>query len=89
MLAFEDPEMLWLNITNLALGVVTLVCVLVVGRAIYRELRARAEKKAVLKREEAGHELYVSELGLTMADGGEKLKSPENEKDKKSESGKE
>ena len=75
MFPFNDPEMLWLNATNIALGVVTIVCLFVVVRALYTEIRVRKQKEAGVRREEAGHKLYVSELGLTMADGGEKVKA--------------
>lgn len=74
MFNFSDPETLWLNVTNIALGAVTLVCLIVLGRAIILEVVARARKRSVAIAEDAGHSLFVSELGLTMADGGEQMK---------------
>lgn len=76
---WSDPQTLWLNITNLALGVVILAAVLIVAGAIGWELvfkhrRARqpvdidAELSAMLG--VSPHILHVPGLGLTMADGG-------------------
>jgi hypothetical protein len=43
---WNDPQTLWLNITNLALGLVTLGCVLVFAYSVYAELRGRARRRA-------------------------------------------
>jgi hypothetical protein len=77
---WSDPQTLWLNLTNLALGVVTLAAVLVLVCGVGRELVLRrrkanaldAEMRAML-RDEPGHIMSVPGLGLTMADGGEAL----------------
>ena len=75
----------WLNMTNLALGIGTLLALLVVGGAVGWELLARAARKtretnnldaemwAMLHTE--SHTLSVPGLGLTMADGGEVIES--------------
>ena len=72
-------ELLQLNIVNAALGVATLICIFAVAWGVWAEvavwLRARA---AAADR----HAFRVSELGLTMADGGEHVKDEEAEHEK-------
>ena len=75
----------WLNTMNLALGVTTLLAVLVVCAAVGRELLARWAHKTRAKDVPDGwsalyaesHILSVPELGLTMADGGETVDASE------------
>ena len=73
----------WLNMTNFALGLITFAAVLVVAGAVGWELFERkarrtqpvetrdAEAKAILK--SASDAQFVPGLGLTMADGGERI----------------
>jgi hypothetical protein len=75
---------MWLNVTNFALGLVTLVALLVVFLSVGWDLLARkvkspahvdlrnidADLKALLQ---GSHSFTVPEFGLTMADGGEKV----------------
>ena len=72
----------WLNVTNAALGLVVLGAVLIVCLVMVREyLRVKEPQPhaatgidrglAAMLREES-HRMIVPELGLTMADGGEK-----------------
>ena len=78
----------WLNVTNIALGVIVVLSVLLVAYGIVWELVIRRKKQAGLQdvnsemqemlQNEFSHSLAVPELGLTMADGGEHVK----EKDK-------
>jgi len=74
----------WLNATNLALGVVVLICAVVVALTVVREvaerIRSRARISAELDRdmrqlaaEFDDHAFLHPELGITMADGGEKI----------------
>lgn len=73
-----DSQTLWLNLTNLALGIVTLLALVVVGFGVAQEVlakRRRARELAGMD-EEVRHLLHVPELGLTMADGGEPLPDP-------------
>lgn len=71
----SDPQTLWLNLTNIGLGVITLASVLVAAGGVTRELMIRR-----LRMHEAGrlddemHTLLVPELGLTMADGGQPVR---------------
>ena len=89
----------WLNMTNFALGIITLLALLVVFGAVGWDLLVRKEHKA---RESHGfdlsnidaelramlhggsHSLSVPGLGLTMADGGERIKpsAPESSDEK-------
>jgi hypothetical protein len=85
---------MWLNITNFALGLVTLIALLVVFFAVGWDLLVRkvgkarevnlnnidADLKALLQG--GSHSFSVPEFGLTMADGGERI---EASKDKTSE----
>jgi len=79
----SDPSTYWLTVTNVVLGLVVLVCCVAVAVGVVQELAAR-RRKAVeaskLDREVAdlvsaygGHAFQVPSLGVTMADGGEKL----------------
>jgi len=79
----SDPSTYWLNVTNAVLGLVVLACCVAVAIGIVQELAARRRKAAAtskLDRELAdlvsaygGHAFQVPGLGVTMADGGEKL----------------
>ena len=80
----NDPSTYWLTITNIALGLVTLICIVAVGVGVVQELAARAKKRAALSKLDAevadliasdsdGHAFDIPSLGLTMADGGEEL----------------
>ena len=81
-----DNWTMWLNLTNLALGIVTLAALLIVffgvGWNVMAEklgcLQAKSEMRNIdgeLRALLQGgtHSLRVPELGLTMADGGEKI----------------
>jgi hypothetical protein len=82
---------MWLNITNFALGIVTLIALLLVFFAVGWDLLVRkvkaparidlrnidADLQALLHGQ--SHSLSVPGLGLTMADGGEKIESPKSE----------
>ena len=84
----NDPSTYWLTFTNIALGVVVLVCCLAVAFGVVQELAARRKKLAAesaLDREVAdlaasytgGHAFNLPGLGVTMADGGEELRKKE------------
>jgi hypothetical protein len=73
-----------LTITNIALGLATLICVVAIGIGVVQELAARSKKKAALCKLDSevadlvasfgdGHAFNVPSLGVTMADGGEEL----------------
>ena len=79
----NDPSTYWLTFTNVALGVVVLICCVAVAVGVWQERAARRKKQAApdLDREVAdlaasyadGHAFGVPNLGVTMADGGEPL----------------
>lgn len=67
---WSNPQTLWLNLTNLALGVVTLLAFGVLVYGVAYELLAHRHKAREPRL------FAVPGLGLTMADGGEPLKKP-------------
>jgi hypothetical protein len=79
-----NDQTLWLNVTNLALGVVTVAAMLMAFVAIVRELAARRrhirdasaldDELRAMFGSESPYAMQVPGLGLTMADGGEPLK---------------
>ena len=71
MLNFSDPETFWLNFTNIGLGVVTLICFLVLARGVFQAIRARLHARVPGERDD--HAFVLPDLGLTMADGGERI----------------
>ena len=71
-----DPETFWLNATNIALGAVTLICIIAVASVVFREVLARVRARVVEVLPSDDHAFAHPELGLTMADGGERLDKP-------------
>jgi hypothetical protein len=67
----DGPDTFWLNFTNIALGLVTLACVLVVVAGLVGELRHRLRLRASAGADD--HAFVTPRLGVTMADGGERL----------------
>jgi hypothetical protein len=77
-------ETYWLSATNIALGAIVLICAFVVAGAIVKEVTARRLRRAQMTREIErdmrtlsaefdDHAFVDPELGITMADGGEKI----------------
>jgi hypothetical protein len=91
----NDDWVFWLNLTNIALGLIVVLAVLVTAFGLFWELVSRYKKSHsatnldqelnVMMHGEFAHGLSVPELGMTMADGGEPTKPsiPEQPKDKK------
>lgn len=90
----NEDWVFWLNLTNIALGVVVLLAVLVVAYGLAWEFVSRRKKPSELANldvemnsmlhREIAHSLTVPELGMTMADGGEQTKpSPVKQPEKK------
>jgi hypothetical protein len=83
----SDPSATWLNIMNISLGLVVLICCAAVALGVLQELAARRRKRASasqLDRElneligsYGGHAFHVPGLGVTMADGGEPVNKKE------------
>ena len=84
----SDPSTYWLTITNVTLGIVVLICFIAVAFSDVQEVAARRRKRAALSEidqelsslfgtDSGGHVFNVPGLGLTMADGGERLRKEE------------
>ncbi len=70
----NDFETFWLTATNVVLGLVTLVCVIVLAHGVFLEVKARlATRRARLAVPADDHAFVVPMLGVTMADGGERV----------------
>jgi hypothetical protein len=84
--SWSDPQTMWLNIINLSLGIVTLVCIAAIGYGVFQDVRERMRKRAFARTMDRAADAAVSGfgdhafdmpgLGFTMADGGEPLKKP-------------
>jgi hypothetical protein len=72
-----DSETLWLTITNVGLGVVTLVCIIAVGVVITKEVFADARSKVKIPQLQDDHSFMLADLGITMADGGKRIDEKE------------
>ncbi len=71
MYGASGPDTFWLNFTNIALGLVTLACVLAIAAGVVRELVERRRGHAAAAADD--HAFVTPELGLTMADGGKRI----------------
>jgi hypothetical protein len=71
MQEFFESETSWLTLTNIALGVVTLACIVAVARTAFMELAERARSRARIPAWQDDHAFVLSDLGVTMADGGD------------------
>lgn len=74
---FTYDEAFWLNVTNLVLGIATLACLVVIGYAVLKDIRERVRARATESGKEDDHAFVIDGLGLTMADGGEKIDTNE------------
>lgn len=69
---FTYDEVFWLNVTNIVLGLATLICLVVVGYSVLKETRERFRNAAAAEKVD-DHAFLIDGLGVTMADGGEKV----------------
>jgi hypothetical protein len=72
---WSDPATLELNLTNLLLGILTLACIAFFIWSIALETFRSVKRAAVTQQDD--HMIAVPGLGLTMADGGEKIEDAE------------
>jgi hypothetical protein len=70
MYGADRADTFWLDVTNITLGLVTLVCVIVVVAGVLRELGHRLSHARRLADD---HAFDTPELGVTMADGGKRI----------------
>jgi hypothetical protein len=76
-----DSAVLWLNITNFAMLGAVIVCCVLLGGAILREILGKVRKPATSPTlADDGHAFHMPELGLTMADGGEREEKKSSQK---------
>ena len=73
-----EAEVFELNIVNALLGLATVVCILAVVWGIVSEVAARMRARVAAFTD--SHTFAMPELGLTMADGGEKVDKKAGEK---------
>ena len=74
MYGADGPDTFWLNFTNIALGLVTLACVIAIAGGVARELFLRWERRSAALEDD--HAFATPRLGVTMADGGERVDAP-------------
>ena len=77
-----DSGILWLNLTNAGLGLATLAGIAALAWAVVRELGERAKSRVAVREPLDPHAAFLPELGLTMADGGEKVEEKKTEEKK-------
>ena len=68
-----NSETFWLDATNTILGAVTVVCLAIVGRVAFKEIRARVASRARIPLAQDSHAFNLADLGITMADGGVRI----------------
>lgn len=71
MFELSDPKMMWLTLINIALGIVTLACCFLIARTVRESLQKSMKGKSCNPIDD--HMFFEPELGLTMADGGERI----------------
>jgi hypothetical protein len=69
----SDPNLFWLNVTNVVLGLVVLSCCVVLGYGVVREVAARVRVPKLRFLEVDDHAFSTPDLGITMADGGHRI----------------
>lgn len=77
MFDFSNSETAWLNITNITLGLVTIICLVVVGRIFFGELYVHIRERVKIPSLQDDHSFVFPELKITMADGGKRIDETE------------
>ena len=78
MFDMGNSETFWLNVTNGVLGLVTLVCLIAFGKVLLSEVVEKVRGRIPVKEDD--HAFALPHLGITMADGGERHKSEDADK---------
>ena len=73
MFEISDPQTFWVTTTNVVLGLVTLCCAALIGSVVINELIERWVGRVLGSTVPDAHTIGVRGLGLTMADGGERV----------------
>jgi hypothetical protein len=73
---FQSEEV-WLVLTNIILAVSALICAVVIVRIAFQEIRERRRIKSLLVHLTDDKTFVVSNLGITMADGGKRVSPKE------------
>ncbi len=73
MFESSDPRIYWLSVTNIVLGLVTLVCLVALIRGVLLDLWERIRGQATSADPADDHAFFEPRLGLTMPDGGERV----------------
>jgi len=68
-----NSETFWLDSTNVILGVVTVICLAIVAVPFVKEVLARIPVRARVPVANDSHAFNLSDLGITMADGGTRI----------------
>lgn len=68
-----DAETTWLTITNIGLGLVTLICIAAVGYVGLKEYFSHVREEVRSPFLQDDHAFNFGNLGITMADGGERI----------------
>ncbi len=68
-----NSETFWLDTTNVILGAVTVICLVIVAVPFYKEVLARIAIRARVPLAIDSHAFDLSDLGITMADGGTRI----------------
>jgi hypothetical protein len=85
MTNWMDPETLWLNVINALLGLVTAGMLMVVAGVAVHDLLLKWRTEHGEARAPEQEAWFAPALGLTMADGGEKVAEKEKEEKQKKE----
>jgi len=79
----NGPDTLWLILTNAVVGLVTLISIAAIVRAVYLDIKARrADRRSAAKTHADDHAFVIPLLGVTMADGGARLDKRPTPKEK-------
>jgi hypothetical protein len=72
-----NSETLWLTLTNVGLGIVTVACIIAVGVVVTKEIYAGVRSKVRIPQLQDDHSFMLGDLGITMADGGKRIDEKE------------
>ncbi len=75
-----QSEEMWLVLTNVILGVSAIICVIVIVRIAMQEINERRRVRSLLAHLTDDKTFVVSNLGVTMADGGKRIDQKEGKR---------